>query len=68
MDFNKTEEGEDVMKVLNLNEIKMVSGASGPSIDPGNAQIIKDVGIDAGIGTMFTPATPWLGGGLGGRR
>lgn len=65
MGVHETEKGVVTMKVLSLNEIEMVSGASGPSIDPGNAQIIKDVAIDAGIGAAFTPGAPWIGGGLG---
>ncbi|MEB7885391.1 E492 group microcin [Serratia fonticola] len=52
------------MKVLTANEIEMVSGASAPGIDPANAQVIKDIAIDAGIGAMLTPGAPWLGGGL----
>lgn len=53
MGVHETEKGVATMKVLSLNEIEMVYGASGPSIDPGNAQIIKDVAIDAGIGAAL---------------
>lgn len=58
------------MRKIYLNEIESVSGAAvsgakGPGIDPGNAQIIKDIAIDAVLGAMFTPGAPWLGGGMG---
>ena len=53
------------MRKLILVEITMISGGSGPSIDPGNAQVLKDIAIDAGIGAALTPASPWIGAGLG---
>lgn len=53
------------MRALSFNEMSMAFGAGGPSIDPGNAQVIKDIAIDAGIGAVFTPGAPWLGAGLG---
>ncbi|ATA26495.1 hypothetical protein BIY26_21310 [Brenneria goodwinii] len=53
------------MRALNVYEIKMASAAGTPGIAPGNAQIIKDVAIDAGIGAAFTPGAPLIGAGLG---
>lgn len=53
------------MKELILTETKMISGGNGPSIDPGNAQVLKDIAIDAGIGAALTPASSRIGAGLG---
>ncbi|WP_156365586.1 hypothetical protein [Erwinia sp. Leaf53] len=48
------------MKELTLIEKNKVSGAKGPGIDPANAQIIKDIAIDAGTGAALTPGSPWI--------
>jgi len=49
------------MKELILGELGLVSGANGPS----NAQVLKDIAIDAGLGAATTPLTPWVGAGYG---
>ncbi|MGK2889797.1 MAG: hypothetical protein ACSLEN_13975 [Candidatus Malihini olakiniferum] len=53
------------MKELSLFEIDLVSSGNSPAIDSANAQIIKDITIDAGLGALTTPATPWVGAELG---
>ncbi|MFT8209734.1 MAG: hypothetical protein ACMZI0_02235 [Symbiopectobacterium sp.] len=40
------------MKELSSFEVDLVSGGNGPAIDPANAQIIKDITIDAGLGAQ----------------
>ena len=52
------------MKELNYDELNMVSGGKGPGIDPANAQVLKDIAIDVGIGAALTPSAPMVGGGL----
>ncbi len=46
------------MRALSFNEMSMDFVAGGPSIDPGNVQIIEDITIDAGLGAAFTLGTP----------
>lgn len=53
------------MKELTSCELNLVSGGNGPSIDPENAQILKDIAIDTALGAATTPLAPWVGGGLG---
>ena len=53
------------MKELKTCELELVSGGNGPAIDPANKKILKDIAIDAGLGALTTPLTPWVGAGYG---